>query len=439
MTSIPRAERSGWYYGWNIVAVCVLSQIAVIAVPLSALSLFLQPWSAELHVPISKILLIGLGGFGLGYALLSPFIGILSDKYPARLLFSMGLAGIALFSIAMSFVNAAWQILALYAIALPVFISLSAAVTANAVVARWFVRRRGLALGVTAFGRSMGGVVIPPIVAALAPEFGWRAIWRLSGIIIAIVIAPLVIWVLRDRPTAHDGYHYVSETPSTTPHHAVGGASDVDWRAVFSRRNFWILLITYLPMHALHEVGNHTLAPIAASHGLGQQAAGNLIAVFNLSYLSTTLVAGLLSDRFGNRLPLAALAVTTAMGGVVLALGQTAAAVVLGIVLIGTSGGLWPLLAAAAAAEFGANGVGRAFGLLSLFLPVGIFAPSAVSKIQELTSSYAPGLIGLAAISIVGGTVCLFMREKMSSSAGETFAPREETFVPRKDALSNAR
>lgn len=418
MTSIPSlAERSGWYYGWNIVAVCVLSQIAVMAMPLNALSLFLKPLSAELHVPISTILAIGLGGFGTVYALLSPIVGIFADKYPSRLLFSVGLASLALFSLAMSFANAPWQFMALYMILLPVSNTFSGAVTANAVVSRWFVRRRGLALGLTTFGLGMGGIVIPPIVAALAPEFGWRAIWRFTGIVIAVIIAPVIIWVLRDRPTVREGLHYITGSPSKPLRHAASGASDLGWREVFSRRNFWILVITYMPLHALHSAGGQNLAPIAASHGLSQQTAGNLLAVFHLSHLTAALVAGLLSDRFGNRLPLSALALIVAMGAVVLALGQTAPAIALGIGLIGASGGLWPLLAAAAAVEFGANGVGRAFGLLSLFIPVGVFAPSAVAKTQELTGSYAPGLIGLAAFSLLGGIVCLFMREKTSAPA----------------------
>jgi len=418
MASMPSvAKRSGWYYGWNIVAVCVLSNIAVAAMPINTLSLFLRPWSADLHVSISTILLIGLGGFGVGFALLSPIIGIFADKYPARLLFSVGLIGMALFSLAVSLVDASWQIFALYTILLPVFVSCSAAVTANAVVSRWFVQRRGLALGLTALGRVTGGIVFPPIVAALMPEFGWRAIWRFSGIIIAVVIAPVVICVLRDRPTARDGLHYAIGSHSKPLHHASSRTSNLGWWEVFSRRNFWLLLITYLPMNALHEVITHNLVPIAASHGLSQLTAGNLLALVNCSYITVTVIAGLLSDRFGNRLPLSALAVTTAIGGVVLALSQTAPAIAFGVVLIGASGGLWPLLAAATAVEFGANHVGRALGLLLLFFPVSIVAPSAVARAQELTGSYTPGLIGLAVITLLGGMVCLFMREKTSGSA----------------------
>src|SRR5215475_10760404 len=86
----------GWYHGWNIVAVCVLAGIASSALPINAFSLFLHDWSAELHAPISTLQL-GLGACGLGCALLSPFVGVLADRYPGRWLFGAGLVGIALF------------------------------------------------------------------------------------------------------------------------------------------------------------------------------------------------------------------------------------------------------------------------------------------------------------------------------------------------------
>ena len=46
---------SGWYYGWNVVAVCVLAGIAASALPINAFSLFLDAWTAQLHVPVSTL------------------------------------------------------------------------------------------------------------------------------------------------------------------------------------------------------------------------------------------------------------------------------------------------------------------------------------------------------------------------------------------------
>src|SRR5208282_3477907 len=128
---------------------------------------------------------------------------------------------------------------------------------ANAVVSRWFVRRLGLALGLTSFGLGIAGVVLPPIVGALLPEFGWRMIWRVFGLLVALIVAPLVVGVVRDRPAERDGTYYVTADGASRAHlgHGQGtglGGGGLTWRAVFARRNFWLLVAVFLPMLGLY-------------------------------------------------------------------------------------------------------------------------------------------------------------------------------------------
>jgi hypothetical protein len=77
---------------------------------------------------------------------------------------------------------------------------------------------------------------------------------------------------------------------------------------------------------------------------------------------------------------------------------------------------MWPVLPAAAAAEFGAAGVGRMFGLLMMFLPIIVLAPFIVAKTRESSGSYVPGLISLAIPTLMGGAACLLMREHSATA-----------------------
>src|SRR5581483_11878407 len=86
-----------WYHGWNVVAVCILSQVAANGLTYNALSLFLPGWSTELGMPISKLQLYTVGIMALVSAFLSPFVGALADKFAARPLLAFGLIGIATF------------------------------------------------------------------------------------------------------------------------------------------------------------------------------------------------------------------------------------------------------------------------------------------------------------------------------------------------------
>lgn len=109
------------------------------------------------------------------------------------------------------------------------------------------------------------------------------------------------------------------------------------------------------------------------------------------------------------------------------ALGHSQLTLGAGATLVGLYGGMWPLLAAAVAAEFGASGVGRAFGLLMSFLPVIALAPFAVAKIHENTNSYVPALLGLSILTLAGGVACLLMRERRGPRDGVAQdAPPEE-------------
>ena len=405
-----------WYFGWNIVAVCVLSQFAVSGLTVNAYSLFLHDWSVQLHSPVSTLEL-GFSAFGLITAMLSPLAGVYADKYPSRVLFGSGLLVMTFVCLTMSIVTLPWQILALYAIPVSIGASIASLIPANAVVSRWFERRLGLALGLTALGQGLPGIILPPIIALALPHLGWRLIWRIGGIVIGLVILPVVVGVLRDRPAARDGLHYLSRGQSAQPHHGHGGAGPT-WRVVFASRNFWLLVAIFLSLLAGYIAVASNLAPIVASHGLPKESAGALISVFNLFQVIATLAVGVLSDRFGNRLPLTGLALASSVGSVLIGFGGSLPTIGAGVALIGCSGGLWPLLAAATAGEFGAEGAGRAFGLLSAFLPMVVATPFLVAKTQEVTGSYAPVLSGIAFLSLLSGTSCLLMMRERQASGG---------------------
>jgi MFS family permease len=395
----PRA----WYHGWNIVAVCILSQAVANGLTYNSLSLFLRGWSAELNTPISRLTL-SVAIMGTVAAALAPFIGVLADKYPARRLFVCGLLGMALFYVGVGSVTAAWQLLVLYGVLAAPALALCTAIVANALISRWFVRRRGMAFGLSAFGIGLAGVLLPQIINPLLPIVGWRVIWWSGGAFIAVVVVPLVLVVIRNRPAEEEGRYYLAgdsaageSGPSTHHGHGAAGGNQLTWREVAARRNFWLLVGIYLPLVALSGATIQNIAPYAASHGLSRQTGAALLSLLSLMHVVATLVLGLVSDRFGNRLPFIGL-------------------IVVGCFLIGLGSGVFTLLAAAIAVEFGAEGVGRAFGLCMMFVPVITLTPFLIAKTQEMTGSYTPAFIGGAVFLAMSGFLATLYRERRPAS-----------------------
>jgi nitrate/nitrite transporter NarK len=256
----------------------------------------------------------------------------------------------------------------------------------------------------------MGGVVLPPLIAAVLPTLGWREVWRIGAVFVAVVLVPAMFFIVRHKPTEREGFHYVGSDAAATG--ADDGGAQIGWREVLARKNFWLVICGYLPLMGVYAAYGQNLAPHAASHGLSQQSAGTLLSIFSVVHLVSTFGLGPLSDRFSCRFLFLALAITSATGAVIVAFGASLATITLGCALIGSAGGFNTLLAVALASEFGARGFGRAFGMSFFPLPLGSAMAVVVAKIQEATGSYAPGLIGMAVIVLIGGFLSLLMDEK---------------------------
>ncbi|KUI53623.1 putative transporter MCH4 [Cytospora mali] len=57
-----------------------------------------------------------------------------------------------------------------------------------AVIGKWFVRRRGLAMGIAICGSSIGGIVMPLMLRKLLPSLGWVWSIRILGFLITAVL-----------------------------------------------------------------------------------------------------------------------------------------------------------------------------------------------------------------------------------------------------------
>ena len=414
-------RRSGIYYGWYIIAVCVLANCMTNSLTYSTFTMFLQDWSKEFHAPISLLQLCVLGMM-VPISVFCPFSGLMTDRYPIRTLMMIGVAGIGVFYFAVSLVHSAWALIILYIVLAPIPLNFSTSIPANALISRWFVRRLGLALGLATFGLGMAGVLIPPLVAALLPVVGWRVIWRIGGAVMIFVVLPLIFLVLRQRPTEREGLHYVEgATASGLQHHPIGQAkSDLRWRDVLTNRNFWLIILGFVSLGMTSDSVAQNLSPYILALGWSPKLAGGLLPVLNFSNLIATLLLGIFSDRFGIRKPLAALSILTAVGALIFAFGGGFYAIAAGCAFVGFAAGINTLMAAAIAREFGAKGFGRAYGMSLFFVP---FLPASAvitARVKEVVGSYQPVFLCLAGLLAISCCMTLlFFREKRDAQLSE--------------------
>jgi predicted MFS family arabinose efflux permease len=212
-------------------------------------------------------------------------------------------------------VTASWQLVLLWGVVIGLGTGSIALVFAATVANNWFVRRRGLVLGVLTAANATGQLIFLPVLAWLAERSGWRA----ASLVIAaaaLAVVPLVLRFLRDHPAER----------GVAPYGAIDGAGEpVAGRSAGRRggpgparravgalaeaartRTFWALTVGFAICGATTNglIGTHFI-PAAHDHGMPTTTAAGLLAVVGIFDIVGTVVSGALTDRVNPRLLLA--------------------------------------------------------------------------------------------------------------------------------------
>ncbi|WP_036007394.1 MFS transporter [Robbsia andropogonis] len=184
-----------------------------------------------------------------------------------------------------------------------------AALTLGATVAnRWFIKHRGLAMGLMTASAATGQLVFLPLMAALVTTYGWQgAVWT-SGLG-AVIMLPLAWTAMRESPAslglAPIGGHLpaegvpVSPTPaSANPFGNAFGAL----REGMHHKGFWLLAGSFFICGASTNgfIGTHFIS-MCVDHGISEVRSASLLAAMGIFDLMGTTASGWLSDRFDNR------------------------------------------------------------------------------------------------------------------------------------------
>ena len=398
------SRKTGYYYGWNVITLVVIIQMFTNGLAINCLTLFLGGWSAEFQRPVSDFALaqtiFALVGIPLGVV-----VGWASDRFPARTVFGFGLAMVTLFHFGIGFATTPLAITLLFAIVASLGIGHSGAVPSQAVVSRWFVRRRGLAMGLTAFGLALGGVTLPPLVAHLIETIGWRQTWIGFGIVIGAVLLPVTLWLLRNRPAPGQDHGYLDGAPPPEK------CQHLSIAKIIRRPNFWLIGVAFFCLHGVNLTVAVNLAPLMGSYGFDLTNAALIISVMSLAGLAGKAASGLLADRYGNRLPFILIGLITTAAVLMLAVFQSFAALMLIFVLIGLAQGFWTVAASSTATEFGAESFGQAYGLAVMFCSFSMILPWGFARMNEALGSYTPGLLISAGIALLGTLAAAFLKQ----------------------------
>jgi len=306
-------KRSGIFYGWWIVAAC--STIAL----MSSSSRF----SFTMFFPY---LLDDLGwtrttlGFGLTlhmwiYGLGAAASGFLVDRYGPRGLMTVGGFIIMIGLVLTSRMNTPFQFYIYYGVILAIGVSATLVVPNSSTARKWFIKKGGLAVALTAVGMTLGISIISLIIPDLINAFGWRNSWLYLGLIMGISIMGISWFVVRKDPESMGLYPDGEQRPqietSSTDIPQASHRDETEWtvKEAIKTRSYWFLLIGnavfIIPVMGFMghvaawgvDIANMSNVPVGSAIGVIKTS----IFLLGIASVTGSLIGGPLSDKFGRK------------------------------------------------------------------------------------------------------------------------------------------
>src|ERR1700727_914547 len=370
---------------WSIVAASSLALVASQGpINVFATGIFIKPISQEL-------------GFGRGDV--ATAIGISSlmiDRFGVRIPLAVSIVLFALTTAALSLLPG--SVFALYAMfALTGLVAIGQTPGSySKVVAAWFDRQRGLALGVVLAGVGMGTVVIPMICNALIGTFGWReAYLGLSGVIVLLAFLPVLAFVR--EPTRADAGTLLGDLP---PGAVLPGVS---MKEAARDRRFWYMLVSFfLAVVAINGSLVHVV-PMLTDRGMSLSGAVTIISASGTALIVGRLLAGWIIDRIFAPYVAVFFLVCPLVGLLILALRPLEVSTLVGVLLLGLGiGGETDLLSYMVSRYFGLAKFGTIYGWIFMAALAGNAVGSSIlGWAFQLTHSYSATLVAYSVLLAV--------------------------------------
>src|SRR5499427_7776896 len=187
------------YYGWWIVLASFLNLFFVVGIIFYGFPVFYPYFVDSLgftRAQLTQGFLLGFIFAGLPFGILA---GALIDRLGARSVILAGVGLVALSLVLMSRMSRFWQFELLCIVEVIGYV-FAGPIANQVLIARWFERRRGQAMGYAYLGLGLGGVIAPILVDYLARTLGWRHALELIGVAIALVLVPTGLWITHSEP-----------------------------------------------------------------------------------------------------------------------------------------------------------------------------------------------------------------------------------------------
>jgi MFS family permease len=393
--------------GWRVLLVSAMGvTCGITAVPIYTIGAFVGPledaygWSrgAILSATVFAYLTLIFAG---------PVAGWLTDRFGPRRIAMWSVPGMALaVGSASVLADRLWGLYLAYALIGILGAGTSPVVWTRA-VSSWFVRKRGLAFGLTLMGTGLFATVGPIYVTVAISQFGWRGGYLALAVVPIVFVLPLVYFWFFER-------QHVAAKPGESVPRAAAAHEGMEPSEAFRTPHFWIICLTFLMFSTAISGYISSYIPMLTDAGLTRESAASMAGFIGISVIVGRAITGFLLDHFPAAVLSALVMLLPGVGCLLWGIGVTGiTGAFASAVFVGLAGGAeFDLVAYMTARYFGLRHYGKLYGILFS----SVIAGAAVGPLMfgfgfDVAGSYAPILLISAALFFVGAISQVFLRQ----------------------------
>ena len=243
------------------------------------------------------------------WALSLVFVGRVYDRFGPRWVIIVGTVFISAGYALIFLIDSLWQFYVCYGILVAIGMGGTAVPLMAALMSKWFVRWRGLAISLALSGNCLGQFALVPLFTLFALKYGWRVSYLSIGLVMFAVNVTMALLVIKGNPgdlgKEPSGYPGGVERKGRDQNSSGEVFKDLSLKEAMRTYSFWLFLIAMFICGSGDFLVTTHLIPYVTDHGISPTTAGNMLAWFGLMALGGILIAGPASDLIGNKIPLA--------------------------------------------------------------------------------------------------------------------------------------
>ncbi len=278
---------------------------------------------------------------------------------------------------------------------------------------KFFPDKRGLIGGIATASYGISSVIVPTIANALILKTGVLWAFRILGVVYLIVICVSAIFIEQCPP----GYVPAGYTP---PKLSGAKKTDYNWKQMMSTPVFYVMICMLLCGAVSGMMMISAASPMAQTIvGVLPTTAAVLVSILSLFNALGRVLAGLLSDKFGQLNTISVVFPLMLVGLLILYFTQSGQVLLFasGLALIGLCfGAFMGIFPGFTADQFGPKNNSVNYGIMFIgFAVAGLVGPNIISVVLRLTDAYTFAFVIAGIITLIGFALSFLCKQLQRS------------------------